>query len=658
MNSYNDNLHSSVITTLQTLELAEKNLKSNLDSSIFSLYYAEGAIITASENLNLANVKYKQQQNISSQAVKNANIAANLTASAMQQKSYTAQSVTNAAVSASNIQIASNAVVRLAGDVGNIFSILKAADAEGELYLQGEMAYSLINATAYDAEKLSQTAMEASTYTAEVSSDTVADEATATNSAVTNLLAATDADFNAIAAIVTTDHAALASAGAIEKIAEGTLESSNAEYFSVRSAYRLNNRELNLNLTITNKTNISYDVYFNYYNAPFGLGKKHASTKSETTVDSYPVQNYYLMLVKDSKKQVFTISNAENMLLNHRQRKLVTLPQSPNKRLIQTTVSIDDLVDSDGQSMQLGVKYAIFVFAQLREDYKKLINNFDDYLSAPSESFALTVDLVSPETKSIEQKEGKVKFTVIEPAPNVQHRVIYLPDNKGLISGLLSEQGLRSIEKEVLKLERIADKYDPIIADLEAEILTLQANIDATSDRIDAGNEPPADAATDNETTAEKPDNTSSSSSGSDDQKALSASKKEYAHLKKELASMRKKRDTELQSIKPAKQDHPGFYFNVKIAEQVSFANYTVAKPSAKPDDAKNGHVHADLSTAITDNFGDPLIPGYRYIPVILSVADVPEEDMVQYKSSLSDYAKTTPFKYEPTSLPSKNEKV
>ncbi len=651
MNSYNDNLHSSVVTTLQTLELAEKSLKSDLDASIFSLYYAEGAIITASENLNLANVKYAKQQNISSQAVKNANIATNLTASATQQKNYTAQSVTNAAVSASNIQIASNAVVRLAGDMGNIFSILKAADAEGELYLQGETAYHLINATAYDAEKLSQTAMEASTYTAEVSSDTVADEATATGTAIANLPAATSADFNAIAATVTADHATLADAGTIEKVAEGTLESSNAEYFAVRSAYSLNNRELNLNLTITNKTNVSYEVYFNYYQAPFGAVKKHTAVgEPEPVVDSYPVQHYYIMLVKDSKKQVFAISDAENMLLNPKQRKLVTLPATPGSRQIKTKILIDDIVDSDGQAMQLGVKYAVFVFAQLKEEYKKLINNFDYYLSAPSESFTLTVDLVSPDIKTITEKDGQVNFTVIElNATAVEYRVIYLPDNKGLIKGLLSEEGLRSIEKEVLKLEMIADKYDPIIANLEAEILTLQSDINAVSERITVATVSAVGQTdkTAEESAAEQTDTTSEKEE-SDDQKILSATNKELLRLKKELALERNKRNNELNSIKPAKQSHPGFYFNTKIAEQVSFANYTIAKPSTNKEEAKNGVFYVKSDTTTTDNFGDPLIPDYSYIPVILTVANVPEEDMVQYKNSLSDYARTKPFIYKP----------
>ena len=77
----------------------------------------------------------------------------NLLYSASQQKSYTAQSVTNAAVCAANVQVAANAVLRLSSDMGSIYSMLSAADFGSEIYLQSRTAYSIMNETAYDAEK-------------------------------------------------------------------------------------------------------------------------------------------------------------------------------------------------------------------------------------------------------------------------------------------------------------------------------------------------------------------------------------------------------------------------------------------------------------------------------------------------------------------------
>ena len=54
MSSFNENLHATVVASLQEQEQDEKLLLSALDASIFTLYYAEGARITAAENLGLA----------------------------------------------------------------------------------------------------------------------------------------------------------------------------------------------------------------------------------------------------------------------------------------------------------------------------------------------------------------------------------------------------------------------------------------------------------------------------------------------------------------------------------------------------------------------------------------------------------------------------
>jgi hypothetical protein len=143
MNSYSENLHSSVLASLESQEMNQKKLDSQLNSSMFKLYYAESAEIVTNDKLLSVTKKYKQAQTVKEQAVKNKNISANITMSANQQNTYTAQSVTNLAVSASNIQIATNAIVRLASDMGSIFSIINAADYGTQIYQQSIEAYNL-----------------------------------------------------------------------------------------------------------------------------------------------------------------------------------------------------------------------------------------------------------------------------------------------------------------------------------------------------------------------------------------------------------------------------------------------------------------------------------------------------------------------------------
>jgi hypothetical protein len=663
MNSYNENLQSSVLASLMSLQLAQKSMKSKLDASIFSLYYAEGATINAKEKLGAAVTKYQAQQRIKAHAVTNNNISINLLNSANQQKTYTAKSVANTAVSASNVQIASNAIVRLASDMGSIYSILKAADFDSEIYLQGEGAYNLISETAYDAEKVSQSAMEASTFTAEVSSSTVADEAKSTNSSIANLFDIVSSDFDTISATVAADNAALADASAAEKKAEGILEFINVEYFATKTAYILNNVELNLNLSVpkSKRTEDSYVVAFDYYKSPFTSNElgPHKNSKIKPIplppiVPGYPVKNYYIMLVKDSKKLVFTISNAEGLLLNKNQYIEVpafssspassspvadntlqttakTAPKKEAKRDTETTIFITDLLDSDGDLMELGQNYVVFVLAVFMQDYKKAINNFDDYLSAPSATFKLTHQLSGPGATDISVTGQKLEFKLAsESKYPVEYRCMFLPDNGGLVKGILSENGLRTVEQELEKLETIANKYDPLIAELQSKIDTIQSELEEF-------------------TGTGAPDEQAKQASGADNKANKARLMADLKTAIDELKSTKKKQKKEMDSIDPAQDTQPGFFFNLKLAEQVSAANYSIAKRSDKKEEGnttgQSGSVTINEST--TDNFGDMLIEGKSYIPVVLTASTASEEDLNQFTNYLSPYDTTKPFIYE-----------
>jgi hypothetical protein len=72
-----------------------------------------------------------------------------------------------AAVAAANTQISSNAIVRLASDVGSIYSMMNAADFESDLNLAIKAIYSKSNGVVYDAELSSQSVIEITANSAE-----------------------------------------------------------------------------------------------------------------------------------------------------------------------------------------------------------------------------------------------------------------------------------------------------------------------------------------------------------------------------------------------------------------------------------------------------------------------------------------------------------
>jgi len=139
MNTYNENLHASVVNSLRGLEMDQKKVKSKLNSAKVTLYYDQGAKVTAADRLEIAEKKLKAKDIVKKEAVINNNIATNVLAAADQEKKLVDLSVSNIAVGAANVQIASDAIVRLASDMGSILSIVKAESKNTDLYEQAKV---------------------------------------------------------------------------------------------------------------------------------------------------------------------------------------------------------------------------------------------------------------------------------------------------------------------------------------------------------------------------------------------------------------------------------------------------------------------------------------------------------------------------------------
>jgi len=419
MNSYNENLHSSVVSSLNAQELELQKLKSQVDASTFSMYYAQGARITAAEKLETTNNKYLFQQRVNNEAVGDSDMSTNVLTSATNAKTYVGKSISNTAVAAANVQIATNAIIKLASDTGSIFSIVNAADFGTDIYRQAEQAKKLMDTTAFLAEKTSQDSMEASSYVAKISATTLVDKATVTDTSIKDLLSVVSAQLDATTTELSTETANLTAANTDEKKTEGDLEDVNALYHASNTAYTLTKKELNLGLTVFTEEDedekaigdeTNYTVNFNKYEAPFkGLVSEKILSDTGGTKDKKrynPVENYYIMLAKNSKQDTFSISEAEGLVAKDDESQFIKIPQNEfdpinSSREITRQIFTSGLKDTDGDNMDLGAEYVIFIYAELRINYKKIINTFDNYMSAASANFTLTNQLNIATTDSI-----------------------------------------------------------------------------------------------------------------------------------------------------------------------------------------------------------------------------------------------------------------
>ncbi|MEP0264340.1 hypothetical protein [Dokdonia sp.] len=683
MNSYNDNLHSGIVTSLNNQEIELKKLKGQFDASMLSLYYSEGSRITAAEKLNKASEEYESHKNISEQAVIDSDVSTNVLQSATKAKEIVANTVTNTAVAAANVQVAANAILKLASDTGSIYSIVQAANFGGDIYDQSNEAKKLMDDTAYLAESVSQYSMEASGAIAEVATGILADKATATDTGVKNLLGVTTADLDTASATVTAANETLATTNKAEKEAEGTLENINSIYYASESAYHLNNEELNLDLkVVVAKDIVSKDYKYTVSFNPFMSAFKGPNVGTKP----YPVETYYVLLVKDAVKKNFSISNAESIINNdpdNKDKKYKKISATGTTEPYSKTITSKELNDVNGNPFELGSTYVVFVFADLSTEYKRIINTFDNYLTASSPSFAITDHLIPATHISVGPPKKKtptdappstavtneqvVTFNVAKNvATKIEYRCIFLPDDKTLTKGLLTVGELRSIENEQKALQAAEDEYTAEIHELE-ELLTKEKNTkEGLIEQIRALEKQIEDGKTTNDgKVPAKP------------KKDKDAKTKLLNTTQSKIDEYLKKLEKLMIEIKAKALNHshmayeiPGFCFNLMIAEKIPAGSYKEVKeivsalasleapPSGTGKDAKapSAKVKANgislsgslvVTKAMTDNFGNRLQKGYSYIPVILSMSNDVENINKQITNALSDFKNTPSFTYD-----------
>lgn len=643
MNSYNENLHSSVLSSLESQAMTKKQLSTQLNASMFTLYYAEGAEIVAQEKLDATAKMYKEKQHINNVVVKNKNMADNLLLSANQQKTYVTQSVTNMAVCASNIQIASNSIVRLASDIGSIYSIINAADYGTQIYQQAFHAYNLINKTAYDAEETSQFAMKASASIAEVATATVADEAKLTNTSVNNLLQVTTTDLTTITTVLTADNDTKSKASIATRAAEGAIKCNEVEYDASKKAYTFNNKQFNQNLIVQvpepfdPSPKSSFTVLFDFYKSPFTPDEK--DPENHNLGLKKPVQSYNIILVKDTKKSLFNVSIAEDLLGSASQCKSIPVLQTPNgKEKIEdpkgVTINYNDFRDSDNDPLKLGVNYVAFLLIVFSENYKKEINTFDEYLSAPSETFTLTYTLNSAKEITVSREStskdlSKINFTVAKEEvlerTEIDYRCFLLP----YPDDLLTNEDLNTLEYKIETLE------------LQEEIKNAEADVEILTEEIAALNNSTNQPDTEGAKNAKNPDSEKQKSNNL--KSALTEAGAKLTIAKNLLADLKAKlKETEDDKPKTVTNTN-AFFFNLNLAENISAGNYIIAKHHLGTSGTAF-IAHIDATT--TDNFGNPLIEDKKYIPVVLSYYKGAEIYKSKYTNSLSDWQNTTVIPY------------
>ncbi|MBV1873604.1 MAG: hypothetical protein KUG80_02420 [Gammaproteobacteria bacterium] len=423
MNTYNDNLRTSVDETLVALAAEQDKINSEQTSAQYSLYYAQGAQITAQNKQAEVVKEYACAGRIDNAATHTENISINLLATAKDTEKNVASMVTDASTAANNMQVAANAVAKLSADIGSAFNIVSASDFGTDIYKMTQDANHYIRQTSLHTESVSKMAMDASTASAEIIAKVVSEATSEAKSEVDNLVKATESEFIKLGSLRTDGQQKVSLASKTEKAAEGVLQDSNCELVAINSAYDYSNQKLNFNASVTVCSTSSFTFYFDAYKQPF-LNSSGATSIPDA------VNNYYIILVKQSKKNLFNLSQAETTFTENKSNCYRQV--SAGK---EASIDIIGLSDSDNDVIIAGTDYVAFLYIELNFDYKKMLNNFSDMLSTATLSFTLVDKLPVPGDISVieNQVNGNVKKLGFSVAGEVKHgteyRCIFLPEN-------------------------------------------------------------------------------------------------------------------------------------------------------------------------------------------------------------------------------------
>lgn len=411
MNTYNEALQQTVIATLDALANQQAQLESARIAAEYTLYYAQGAELTARDNLDDTQALTVFSQNTNDQSLFNSNQAYNLQASLTQANLDVAASVTNAATAAANVQIASNAIAALAADLGATLNIATASLFGDDSYRKIQDANCFVNEVANNAKAISLGAMNASTRTSEIIAAAVLNQGNTVKTKVNALYSATSATLSKYSDLAISQAQSVAQASKSDRQAEGAMRDADRESLAITGAYANATRHLNMGLCIGVVSGQKINVSFLPLASPLPT---FTALPASAILIPPAAPRYYLALVREDAQTMFTVDQAEQLFMQW---------QGVTAQFCQVTPDqvnpVALAVDAYGAEIVAGVGYVGFLLIEISKEYQRYVNNYSDLLSAPSATFVPATPLPKAQPWRVEQPLPGADQDAAEPWPRL-----------------------------------------------------------------------------------------------------------------------------------------------------------------------------------------------------------------------------------------------
>ena len=688
MNTYNEALQQTVIATLDALANQQAQLESARIAAEYTLYYAQGAELTARDNLEDTQALTVFNQNTNDQSLFNNNQAYNLQASLTQANLDVAASVTNAATAAANVQIASNAIAALAADLGATLNIATASLFGDDSYRKIQDANCFINEVANNAKAISLGAMNASTRTSEIIAAAVLNQGNTVKTKVNAMYSATSATLGKYSDQAISQAQAVAQASKSDRQAEGALREANRESLAITAAYGNATKHLNMDLRIDVVSGQAINVSFLALPSPLPT---FTALPASAIVIPPAAPRYYLALVREDAQTMFTVDQAEQVFMQWQGLTAQFCQVSPGDNGNPVALSVDVY----GADIIAGVGYVGFLLIEISKEYQRYVNNYSDLLSAPSATFVPATALPKAQAWRLDKPLQGTDTDAPGQWPRLYFKAASIMKASNVAASQAAASAKLAAAKSGCASQVAALTVDAANHTLDAESAANQAashnNKEQAQRYLDAGMKS-AQAATDAAQKASDAamlvaaagdaDGTASIAAAAAAGMAAAAARdvvgvaSDSFDLAFRCILVEEGKQPSLNLMTAAENDmKQPVYFNLSIACQVAPSNYvvadmvppesagaapaaaeapqapvttvaadqgdtappaaTAATPAGAAADTDNYYV-AHFPPTATDNFGNLLRPKTRYQPYILAIID--DDHAAQYTPVLTNH--------------------
>jgi len=393
MSIYSDELRQTVVDTLSALSDQKAKLDAQEKGARLNCYYAIGARLLAEQNLAGTTEILENRKAASKKATCCDDGAINLLATVSQTGDDVTTSTSNMATVAANTQIAANAIMKVAADVGAALNAAKAELDGTPIFHQIKDVNEIINAIANEACAISLRAMNATSDAAEIISQATTAQAALVKTQVDNVLAAVAADYSQIAKLQASELQDTADDGRLENKALGVFGDALKHKGAIDVAWHACVKDVNLDLLIVAYSGSSISVKFKSLPDPYPGFKQKAPISVRS--DAF---KYYLTLVSADKLAMLTADKACQLFGMWDGKSSQFIPAEPSAK--QSLINIDEKsLDVFGNRLKQGGGYAVCVYIQVNwSDARRFGENpIANMLTAPSEIFNLVTQF--PEVK-------------------------------------------------------------------------------------------------------------------------------------------------------------------------------------------------------------------------------------------------------------------